>query len=172
MRSYLDPFSLGVRFMRENNPGGAINVWKDAVQEKNCNAEYALGVEYAMGRWMVQDWERAETLWQAAATQGHLQAQEALIQLYTGDDSQPLCEKKGCPEPAKSEMAYEWALIRAQVLASLDDEERYLARPDTRTDWVALSEPQVDEAQRAQIQTRVEAWSPSPKRCRELRGDY
>ena len=175
-----DPYAIGARHLREGSPGPALVTWQQAAKDDNCNAQFALANMYAEGRYIKQDWVVAEQWWTAAAKQGHVMAQQQLMQLYIADGSHPICKKRDCPTETKYDEAYQWAKINEMLIAKLGaniekksalfeyEEQKASPAEQKVIEVLTLLDTKVSSTVKDEAEASLSSWKPEPKLCHEF----
>lgn len=103
--------AVGLDAAEEGDYSTALQVFSLLAEDGDAEAQFYLGMLYAEGMGLAQDWPEARRLWMRAAVQGHARAQHALGYIYS--------EGFGVPQDYLA--AHMWLNIAA---ANGDDEAR------------------------------------------------
>ena len=103
------PFEDGLAAYEDGDISEAVKLWRQAAEQGNAKAQYELGVFYADGEGVPQDYAEAAKWFRLAAEQGYADAQFNLGIAYA--------EGKGVPQD-RAEAAGWWRLAAEQSHAS------------------------------------------------------
>lgn len=166
--STTDDYATGLRWFErgmQNNDINAINnairYWQPLVDKGDCDAEYRMGLMHFTAIGMQQSFETAHKLWVKAANGDQQRAQWALGDLYFQSEADVFhhCTKTPtCTIKKDLEEALFWYKL-FEKSAKYSGEEKYVNHILPKV--TAQLTPERIKA----VDTKVAAWSPTPKDC-------
>jgi len=154
-----DRYKLGLRWYQQGQYDIAKKMWKPMAENRDCDAEYALGLLYFNGLGVRKNEDNAILWWGRAAEQAQPQALNSLgvVYAHTRVPYTTLDCRKGCGEAKNLVEAYKWF-----ELAQVYGPPREVKFAQESLDNISRDMNEED-VERAKLE--VKNWTPKPAKC-------
>lgn len=157
-----DPYVVGLRWYDRHDYERAKGYWEPLAAKGDCDAEYRLGTLYFLGQAVLQDNEKAISLWRKAANGNQQRAQWALGDLYYGKREVIYHRCDNCQIESDVVHAYMWYRL-------FDKSAKYAGETEWARKMLANVKNAMSEAQVKEGDVLVAQWKPTPKDCNARR---